>query len=91
VIGFEMNPQLGKDYRYRDAAAWAAKAGDRTVATLANIASGVVTLRCEEARRIAPYGFSSGRERFSVPKSPEGHCHGAHSLLVFGMRDSEGA
>ena len=20
-----------------------------------------------------------------------GHCHGAHSLLVFGMRDSQGA
>jgi hypothetical protein len=39
VIGPEMNPQLGKDYRYRDAAAWAAKARDRTVATLANIAS----------------------------------------------------
>ena len=39
VIGTEMNPQLGKDYRYRDAAAWAAKARDRTVATLANIAS----------------------------------------------------
>jgi hypothetical protein len=34
-----MNPQLGKGYRYRDAAAWAAKARDRTVATVANIAS----------------------------------------------------
>jgi hypothetical protein len=34
-----MNPQLGKDYRYRDAAAWAVKARDRTVATLVNIAS----------------------------------------------------
>jgi hypothetical protein len=39
VIGPEMNPQLGKDYRYRDAAAWAVKARDRTVATLVNIAS----------------------------------------------------
>jgi hypothetical protein len=34
-----MNPQLGKDYRSRDAPAWAPKARDRTVATLADIAN----------------------------------------------------
>jgi hypothetical protein len=37
VIGPEMNPQLGNDYRDRDAVAWAAKARDRTGATLAHI------------------------------------------------------
>jgi tetratricopeptide (TPR) repeat protein len=28
---------------------------------------------------------------FGAPETTKGHCHGAHSLLVFGMLDSEGA